>query len=276
MIELPEALVIARQMNEELAGKRIAYGNRGNATHKFAFSSGSSAEYEGILEGKRMGEMEGHGSVILASIEPDYVLVLGGGGERILFHREERTLPKKHHLLLRFEDGTYLTVTVQGWGNTLLLPQTEAYTHPHVQKGRIPPLDDAFTWGYFHQLFNSIDEDSATSIKYFIISEPGVWGIGNGCLQDILFRAKIHPRRRVVDADEDERHVLYDAIKETLTRMVAAGGRESERDLYGNRGKYVRILDSKTADQPCPECGTPIEKIQYLGGACYLCPSCQT
>ena len=46
MIELPEALVIARQMNEVLAGKRIAYGNRGNSTHKFAFSSGSSAEYE--------------------------------------------------------------------------------------------------------------------------------------------------------------------------------------------------------------------------------------
>lgn len=276
MIELPEALVIARQMDEVLAGKRIAYGNRGNAAHKFAFSSGSSAEYEEILEGKRMGESRGHGSAILAPIEPDYVLVLGGGGERILFHQDERTLPKKHHLLLHFEDGTYLTVTVQGWGNTLLLPQAEAYVHPHVQKDRITPLDDAFTWDYFHRLFDSIGEDSATSIKYFIISEPGVWGIGNGCLQDILFRAKIHPRRRVVDITEDERHVLYDAIKDTLNRMVVLGGRESECDLYGNRGGYVRILDSKTAGKPCPECGTPIEKIQYLGGACYLCPRCQT
>jgi formamidopyrimidine-DNA glycosylase len=275
MIELPEALVIARQMNEVLAGKRIAYGNRGNATHKFAFSSGSSAAYEEIFKGKRMVGTEGHGSAILVSIEPDYVLVLGGGGERILFHQEERTLPKKYHLLLHFEDGTYLTVTVQGWGNTLLLPQAEAGTHPHVQKDRITPLDDAFTWDYFHRLFSSVDEDSATSIKYFIISEPGVWGIGNGCLQDILFRAKIHPRRRVIDVAEDEQRVLYDAIKDTLTRMVASGGRESERDLYGNRGKYVRILDSKTKGKPCPECGTPIKKIQYLGGACYLCPSCQ-
>lgn len=78
------------------------------------------------------------------------------------------------------------------------------------------------------------------------ISEPGVWGIGNGCLQDILFRAKIHPRRRVVDIAEGEQHALYDAIKDTLTRMVASGGRESERDLYGNCGRYVRILDGKT------------------------------
>jgi formamidopyrimidine-DNA glycosylase len=276
MIELPEALVIARQMSGVLAGRRITYGNRGNTPHKFAFSSGSSAEYEEILEGKRMGETKGHGSAVLASIEPGYVLVLGGGGERILYHQDERTLPKKHHLLLHFEDGTYLTVTVQGWGNTLLLPQTEAGSHPHVQKNRIPPLDDAFTWDYFHRLFDLVDEDSATSVKYFVISDPGVWGIGNGCLQDILFRAKIHPRRRVVDVAEDEQRALYDAVRDILTQMVALGGRESECDLYGNRGGYVRILDSKTAGQPCPECGTPIEKIQYLGGACYLCPSCQT
>ena len=276
MIELPEALVIARQMNEVLAGKQIAYGNRGNTTHKFAFSSGSSEEYEEILKGRQIGETIGHGSAILASIEPDYMLVLGGGGERILFHQEERTLPKKHHLLLHFEDTTRLTVTVQGWGNTLLLPQAEAYTHRHVQKDRIPPLDDAFTWDCFQQLFGSVDEDSAVSIKYFVISEPGVWGIGNGCLQDILFRAKIHPRRRVVDIDDGEQRALYDAIRDTLTQMVTLGGRASERDLHGNRGGYVRILDSKTKGKPCPECGTPIEKIQYLGGACYLCPSCQT
>ena len=130
--------------------------------------------------------------------------------------------------------------------------------------------------GVFSLLFSSINEDSATSIKYFIISEPGVWGIGNGCLQDILFRAKIHPKRRVIDVTEDEQCALYDAIRDTLTQMVTLGGRESERDLYGNRGKYVRILDSKTKGKPCPECGTPIEKTQYLGGACYLCSSCQT
>jgi formamidopyrimidine-DNA glycosylase len=275
MIELPEALVIAQQMSEVLAGKRIAYGNRGNAAHKFAFSSGSSEEYAAIFQGRRMGKTEGHGSAILTSIEPDYVLVLGSGGERILLHQEERTLPKKHHLLLHFEDGTYLTVTVQGWGNTLLLSQAEAGTHPHVQKDRIPPLDDTFTWDYFHQLFDLVDKDSATSIKYFIISEPGVWGIGNGYLQDILFRAKIHPRRRVVDVLEREKRALYEAIIETLKRAVELGGRDTECDLYGNHGGYTSILSSKAKGQLCPECGTPIEKIQYLGGSCYLCPSCQ-
>ena len=120
-----------------------------------------------------------------------------------------------------------------------------------------------------------MDEESTRSIKYFIISEPGIWGIGNGCLQDILYRARLHPKRRVVDVTADERHALYTAIRDTLKQMVELGGRESERDLYGNRGGYVRILDSKTKGTPCPECGTAIENAQYLGGAIYFCPTCQ-
>ena len=59
-------------------------------------------------------------------------------------------------------------------------------------------------------------------------------------------------------------------------RAVDLDGRDTERDLYGNRGRYVRMMDSKTKGLPCPQCGTPIVKIQYLGGACYLCPDCQT
>jgi formamidopyrimidine-DNA glycosylase len=276
MIELPEAIVIARQMDATLKGKRIISGDRGNSPHKFAFSSGTSEEYTTIFAGQTVGGTTSHGMSILTEIGADHTLVLGCGGERILFHTDERSLPKKHQLFLHFEDGAYLTVTISGWGNTLLLPRAEAGRHQHVQQDRITPLDDAFTLDYFCQLFEPLAQDSKASLKYFLISEPGVWGIGNGCLQDILFRAKIHPRRRVVDIAEDEQRALYDAIKDTLTRMVALGGRESERDLYGNRGGYVRILDSKTKGKPCPECGTPIEKIQYLGGACYLCPSCQT
>jgi formamidopyrimidine-DNA glycosylase len=276
MIELPEAIVIARQMDATLKGRRIISGDRGNSPHKFAFSSGTSEEYTAIFAGQTVGGTTSHGMSILTEIGAGYTLVLGCGGERILFHTDERSLPKKHQLFLHFEDGAYLTVTISGWGNTLLLPRAEAGQHQHVQQDRITPLDDAFTWDYFCQLFEPLAQDSKASLKYFLISEPGVWGIGNGCLQDILFHTRVHPKRRAVDITGQERQALYRAIRETLNQMVVLGGRESECDLYGNRGGYVRILDSATTGQPCPECGTPIEKIQYLGGACYLCPSCQT
>ena len=275
MIEIPEALIIARQMSEELKGRQIESGVRGNVSHKFAFYSGSAEEYEAILRGKMMGQATGHGNAILASVKPDYTLVLGGGGERILFHQSESTLPKKHHLLLDYQDGTYLTVTVQGWGNVLLLHQSELVDHPHVGEKRISPLSDGFTFEYLQGLFEELEEEDRRSVKFFIISEPGVWGVGNGYLQDILFRAKIHPRRRASDIVEEERRALHKAIRETLKQAVDLGGRDTERDLYNRRGGYRRIMDSKSVGKPCPECGTPVEKIQYLGGACYLCPSCQ-
>ena len=171
MIELPEARIIGQQMDEALRGKRIAYGNRGNSPHKFAFSSGTSEEYAAILEGKTVGGTTSHGMSTLTEIGQDHVLVLGCGGERILLHPAGAKLPKKYQLLLQFEDGTSLTVTISGWGNTLLLPSSEAAQHRHVQMDRITPLDDAFTLDYVQQLFVDVDPSSTKSIKYFIISQ---------------------------------------------------------------------------------------------------------
>jgi formamidopyrimidine-DNA glycosylase len=275
MIELPEALVIARQMSDALKGKRIVSGDRGNSPHKFAFSSGTSEEYAAIFADQTVGGSTAHGMSILTEIGADHTLVLGCGGERILFHTGERTLPKKRQLFLHFEDGAYLTVAISGWGNTLLLPRAEAGRHQHVRADRITPLDKAFTWDYFRQLFDPLAQDSKASLKYFLISEPGIWGIGNGCLQDILFHARLHPRCKAVDTSEAERQALYRAIRETLQQMVDLGGRDSEYDLYNQPGGYRRILDSRSVGKPCPECGTPIEKSQYLGGAVYFCPACQ-
>ena len=275
MIELPEALVIARQMNEAIAGKTIASAMRGNTPHKFAFYTRSAEEYADILKGRRIGPARGHGGLILIPAEPEYLLAVGGGGERIALHRDEKTLPKKHQLLLHFTDGAYLTVTVQGWGAAMLFHDSEVPDHPWVGKPGVSPLSDAFTYEYFGGRFGELKENDPSSVKFFVISKPGVWGVGNGCLQDILFRARIHPRRRALDLSEDERRTLHTSIRETLGQMVALGGRDGEIDLFGQPGGYQRILSSETAGKPCPECGTPIEKIQYLGGASYFCPKCQ-
>ena len=276
MIELPEAITIARQINKELKGKQIASGVRGSSPHKFAFTGKhSDEEVAAIVKDKTIGASRATGSMILTDVEPDYVLSLGCGGERILYHTSEKTLPKKHQLFFIFKDDTYLTVTISGWGEVRLIEKSELPNHPHIKKDAISPLSDGFAFAYFNSLFDALPENKRVSAKYFIISKPGVWGVGNGCLQDILYRAKIHPKRQMVSLSAEERKRLYEAIRQTLTEITELGGRDSERDLYNQRGGYQRILHSKTAGLPCRECGTPIEKIQYLGGAAYFCPTCQ-
>jgi formamidopyrimidine-DNA glycosylase len=277
MIELPEAIVISRQMSAELAGKAIAEAVHMQSPHKFAFISKlTPEEHAAILVGRTLGPTVESGNSIVAEVQDGYRLVFGCGGERILYHTSPGTLPKKHQLLLRFTDDTYLTVTVQGWGNVFLMTEEEALTHRHVGWDRIGALGDAFSLDYFQNLFAALEPEDKRSIKYLVISEPGVWGVGNGYLQDILFHARIHPRRRAVEVGPEERQVLYGAIRRVLQEAVDLGGRDSERDLYNQPGGYTRLMDSRTVGQPCPACGTAIEKISFLGGACYLCPQCQT
>ncbi len=275
MIEYPEAVTIARQISERLKGKRIAAGIRGNAPHKFAFYSGTAEEYANTLQGKTMGDAEAHGCLIKASIDPGYMLMLGGGGERILYHEGAATLPKKHQLMLAFEDGTYLTVSVQGWGFAQLWPCEMVAEKLQGDRGKLPPLSDEFTFEYFDGLFGQLEEGDPRAIKFFMISKPGVLGVGNGYLQDILFRAKLHPRRRAVSLSKRERRALYKATRTTIQQAVDGDGRDTEHDLFNEPGHYWKLLDSRSVGTPCPECGTPIEKIAFLGGASYFCPHCQ-
>lgn len=71
-------------------------GNRGNSLHKFAFYNRSPEEYTAILKDKTQGVAEVNGSLILVGIEPVYTLILGCGGERIIYHQSAETLPKKY------------------------------------------------------------------------------------------------------------------------------------------------------------------------------------
>ena len=275
MIELPEAYVISRQMAEHVAGRTISDAVFGQTPHKFAFANHEPDAYAEILIGEELGKASPHGNAIIAPIGKTWLLVLGGGGERILFHADSTTLPKKHQFLLKFTDETSLSVTVQGWGNVLLLRPKNLATHPYLGEPQPSPLDESYTLAHFQTLFDSLDPAGRTSVKYFAISDPKIWGIGNGCLQDILFHARIHPKRPATGLSPDERRALWTAAT-TVSRQIAdAGGRETERDLFGSPGGYKRILHSKSVGTPCPNCGSTIERFQYLGGACVVCPGCQ-
>ena len=88
--------------------------------------------------------------------------------------------------------------------------------------------------------------------------------------------AGLEAARSVAELGRSERRRLHRAIVKTVEQVTKQGGRYDEYDLYGNPGKYVRLMDAHALERPCPECGGRIEKMQYLGGSCYYCPRCQT
>jgi formamidopyrimidine-DNA glycosylase len=275
MIELPEAITLADQINKTLAGKCLAGGMRGNSPHKFAFYNRDPEEYAAILSGRTLGRAMASGNTIRIPVEPGYLLVLGEGGERIVYHPNTAGVPAKHQLLLHFDDDSYLSVRISMWGACFLFTPDELAAHPFAGREKLSPLSEAFTRDFFEALFAGLAPDAKDSVKYFLISEPGVGGLGNGYLQDILFRAKLHPRHRAAQLTPGERDALYGALRDTLQQAVELGGRDTERDLFDQFGRYPKLLDSRSVGQPCPVCGTEITKEQFLGGAVYFCPVCQ-
>lgn len=275
MFELPEFVILARQVNATLRGKVVARGNLGNTPHKFVWYNRSPEEFERLTTAKRIGEATSRGKWLFVPLEPGYVLLLGECGGKVLYHQPGAALPQKYHLLIAFEDGSHLSATTQMWGAMELYEQGEEQHRQYVRDMKTIPLEPEFTFDYFCGLIDALIAEKDRSAKALLTQDQSIPGLGNAIAQDILFQARLHPRHALSALDSDHKKALYDAILATVSEVIAKGGRHDEVDLYGNAGGYIRVMDSTAVGRPCPECGGEVKKMQYLGGSCYWCPNCQ-
>ena len=276
MFELPEVTLLAQQINNTLMGKTVHTGNLGNSPHKFVWYNRSEAEFASLIAGKVVGEAFSRGRWLFIPLEPGFILLFGEFGGKLLYHQADETPPKKVHLRVDFEDGSYMTEFTQMWGAMELYSAAEVWDREYIKDMRTTPLDDNFTFEYFNQLIDDASLEKKTSAKGLLTQGQLIPGLGNACAQDILFNARVHPRQNIAEMSAETRQSLYTALQSTLTAIIEGGGRYDEVDLFGNPGGYLRLMDKNTVGKPCPICGTPIEKFAYLGGACYVCPACQT
>jgi formamidopyrimidine-DNA glycosylase len=275
MFELPEYTTLARQMNETLAGKTVQRGMLGNSPHKFVWYNRKPDEFEKLTRGKHVGSARVRGRWLMLDLEPGYRLLLGECGGRVLYHVPEAVLPEKYHLFLTFTDGSALTLMTAMWGAMELYEAGKELERQYIKDMRTTPVDPKFTFKYFNTLIDELLQGPKRSIKSLLTQDQLIPGLGNAIAQDIMFNARLHPRHALMDLMPGQRRDLFAAIVDTVREVTKKGGRNDEFNLFGKPGGYIRIMDSNAAGKPCPECGHTIEKIQYLGGACYFCFKCQ-
>lgn len=275
MFELPECVTIAHQMADHLSGKRIVKGTLGNSPHKFVAYNRTPREFAACVAEKVVGKATAKGRWLMVPALPGYVLVFGECGGKILLHKSESQLPDKYHLSLHFADGSALSATTQMWGAMELYETGKEQERRYIKEQRTTPADPEFTPAYLAGLIRECVAEGSRSVKGILIQDQLIPGLGNAIAQDIMFRARLHPKQPVADLNKEQVTDLHRAIVKTVKEAIRLGGRNDEVDLLGNHGRYVRIMDKTAAGHPCPECGTTIEKIAYLGGACYFCPRCQ-
>ena len=272
MIELPEATVLAKQIGKTATGRRIKKVTAAKSPHKFAWYCGDPKEYHGLLVGKAIGTAVSYGGLVEISVSE--ATLLFGDGVNLRYYLAKEALPDKHQLWIEFEDGSSLIGSVRMYGGIWAFP-TGSFDNKYylISKEKIPPLSKAFDGTYFDSLF--CEKTNKLSLKAFLATEQRIPGLGNGVLQDILFNAKMHPKRKINTLSKKDKKELLDSLKLTLTQMVDGGGRDTETDLFGKRGGYKTVLSRNSVNKPCLVCGTVIKREAYMGGSVYFCPTCQ-
>jgi formamidopyrimidine-DNA glycosylase len=269
MPELPEVETIVQGLREPLVGRqftgvRVGWGN--------LIARPPAEEFERGLVGQRILDVKRRGKYL--------VFVLSGGGSlifhlrmtgRLLIKNSDDELDRHDHLIFELDDGRELRFNnVRKLGRVYLVDDEDKV----VGKLGPEPLADDFTPADFAALFSG----RRGMIKPLLLNQRFIAGIGNIYADEALFAARIHPERRADTLTAEETERLYHAIRQVLRQGIENRGTtlSAYRDAEGREGRnqeYLRVF--RHTDQPCPRCGTPIERTVVGGRGTYFCPRCQ-
>lgn len=270
MPELPEITVIARQMNRELKGNRIAEIE----VKQLKILNVPPKRFVKAVKGKTITNVSGRGKWLFVQLSSDgFILMNLGMGADLVHQTSKRDLTQEYHFRMAFKDGTGLTARFWWFGYVHFVEERDLDKHKMTSRLGISPTDKAFTENHFKEML----AQRRIGIKNFLMDQKNMAGVGNVYIQDILFRARLHPNRRTTSLSQEEVHALYRAILKTLNRSIELGGLAYERDFYGRNGRFTsrEFLVGYKEGKPCPVCGTTIKKIKTGSTATYICTKCQ-
>jgi formamidopyrimidine-DNA glycosylase len=223
-------------------------------------------------EGKRIVALRRLGKRIVLELEGDLFLVIHLMIAGRLRWRPPGTRPAGRLGLAAFEFPTgVLLLTEAG---------TKRRASMHLVKGEAALQE--FERGGLEVLESDFAafRDRLTSENHTLkraLTDPRLFsGIGNAYSDEILHRARLSPLALTRKLSSEEIERLFDAVKATLREWVERLRAEVEvfpekvtafREGMAVHGRYR---------EPCPVCGTPVQRIRYADNETNYCARCQT
>jgi len=277
-IELPEAKILADQMDKQLRGKRVqrVFLKDCEKLQRLGFVNKDVHAFDDLVNGK-IESVTSRGSVMRIKLDNRMSLILAPEyGGIIQYYAKSESVSDKAHLTVGFADGSALTVRLTGMGVINALKETElerSYVYRRDFSEVSSPIDDKdFTFERFSKLL----ANKNVMLKSVLVGKDAVVvGLGNSAFQDIIYRAKLHPKRKASELNTDESRALYNAIKLVVQERLRLGGKDQFTDLYGKGGHYTPTMGPNMKGQTCPTCGASVEKMSLGGGFTFYCPKCQ-
>jgi formamidopyrimidine-DNA glycosylase len=225
------------------------------------------------VEGRKIVELRRLGKRICFGLEGDLWLVLHLMIAGRLHWYDERAKAAKSRGLAVFEFSSgSLVLTEAG---------TQKRASIHVVEGA-SGLENLNPGGL--EIFEATTEQFARAIRAKnhtlkrALTDPRILsGIGNAYSDEILFEARLSPFTLTQKLTDKEAEQLFDAIKRTLTDWVERL-RSASRDRFPEKVTAFRpdMATHGKYGEPCPRCGSKIQRIRYGSNETNYCPKCQT
>jgi formamidopyrimidine-DNA glycosylase len=273
MPELPEVETIRLALQPHLVGRRFKRVDINDPRLVRPFEPTTVAAE---LEGERVAALDRRGKYLVVRFESGRVLLIHLRMTGSLRHAAAGSLADDPYrrAVVKLDDGSDVAYRdVRRFGTWHLLEPDEVDPYLQQRLGR-EPLERTFT---ARRLGERLAGRKAP-IKAALLDQRTVAGLGNIYVDEALWRAEVHPLRPAGTLEDDDIARLTKGIRQALRAGIARQG-ASLRDYStpdGRRGRMQeRFRVYGREGEPCPRCGTPIDKIRAGGRGTWYCPNCQ-
>ncbi len=274
MPELPEVETIKQHLRELVVGSLIT---EVEVLDPGLVEQPSTEEFERKLEGDRISGARRRAKHLIVELDSGNFLVfqLKIGGQLLLVPPVEE--PKTALMLVLHLDGD----------RRLFLRDEMRFTRARLLnaeelEARLStlgpePLEEEFKRNGVEYLQETLSPRRA-QIKSLLLDQKLVSGIGNIYVDEILYDARLHPRRKANTLSGEDWKRLHAAIIENLAAGVEHRGTTVRlyKDVLGRPGEhqnYLRVFEKQ--GRPCPGCEGKVVREKVGGRPTHFCPSCQ-
>jgi formamidopyrimidine-DNA glycosylase len=271
MPELPEVEHAARSLGAQIVGHTIAAVTR--LDWERMVETPALEQFIELLQGRTILDVGRRAKWIVLTLDGGWTLALHlRMSGSVAVHGPEAQPDIYTHLVLLLDDGRQVFFhDTRKFGRARLL-DTAGLATLDAAHG-VEPLSDAFTPQLLAALLRR-----HTRLKPLLLDQRAIAGIGNIYADESLWNAQLHPLRFSDSLDDDEIARLHSSIRLVLLQALEHGGStlRDYRDGYGEPGSNQdHFYVYGRQGQPCPRCGTPIEKMTVGQRGTHLCPFCQ-
>lgn len=277
MPELPEVETVRRCVEPILTGARLTEVDV--RRERMVRRQPNPSDVAARLVGNRVTRVGRHGKFLQLAINGGdfiWVMHLGMSGRIALDDPDEPELPHTN-VVVRHNGGPELR---------FIDPRTfgfiAVYTPEELAASSLGKLGPDALWDLPHaKAIGELLAGRTAPIKALLLDQRLIAGLGNIYADELLHRARLHPRRPGGSLQRAEISRLRRHIRPVLTAGIAAGGTSLNDLRYllpdGRAGEFlVELRAYGRGGEPCLTCGTPIERDVIAQRSSFYCPSCQS